>query len=93
MLVANATLLGQITLVVVVLASLALVGLGNTLTKTLHMHGRNLRVVGTRQYDRRLTLAEELIEETGRDDWAIRMGMVQPRPETTNPRTEGPVIM
>jgi hypothetical protein len=93
MLVANATLLGQIMLLVLLLASIALVGLGNALTHDLHMHGRTLRVLGTRQYDRRLTLAEELIKETGRDDWALRMGMVQPRPETSNPRPEGPVIM
>jgi hypothetical protein len=93
MLLANATLLGQIFLVALVLASIALVSLGNALTMNLRMHGRSLRVVGRRQYDRRLTLAEELIKETGRDDWAIRMGMVQPRPGTTNHTAEGPVIM
>jgi hypothetical protein len=79
MLLANASLLGQMMLVALVLASTALVGLSNLWTTTLHMHGRSLQVYDRRQYDRRLTLANELIEETGRDDWAIRMGMIQPK--------------
>jgi hypothetical protein len=79
MLLANASLFGQIMLVALVLASTALVSLSNLWTKALHMHGRSLQVTDRRQYDRRLTLANELIEETGRDDWAIRTGMIQPK--------------
>jgi hypothetical protein len=43
----------------------------------LHMKGRILRIEGERKvYDRRRVLADELISESGRTDWAIAMGLI-----------------
>jgi hypothetical protein len=33
-------------------------------------------------YRRRLDLANQLVEENGRDDWAIRLGMITPERKT-----------
>jgi hypothetical protein len=33
-------------------------------------------VGGPKKYERRRVLADELIEESGRDDWALQMGMI-----------------
>lgn len=76
-LVSNATQLGQGLILILLAGSVGLLALTNSATHTLKMHGYSLRLVMPRKkYDRRLDLANELIEETGRDDWAIRMGMV-----------------
>ncbi|PKS08061.1 hypothetical protein jhhlp_006673 [Lomentospora prolificans] len=73
----NATSGGQILLFLLLISSSALLGLANATTKELQMHGNTLRVVGEpKKYRRRLDLARELIKETGRDDWAIRMAMI-----------------
>ncbi|KIP03228.1 hypothetical protein PHLGIDRAFT_252141 [Phlebiopsis gigantea 11061_1 CR5-6] len=74
----NATTTGNVLICGLLLASAALIGICNTITKDLNMFGRTVRVVGRKEYDRRLTLAHELIEETGRDDWAIGLGMITP---------------
>ena len=77
---ANATQAGQIVLLALLMISVGLVALSNDLTKAFRMHGHSIRVKGPpKKYERRLKLAEELIEETGRDDWAIRLGMINPK--------------
>ena len=54
------------------------------MTDGLVMQGRKLEVdesrgeEGVKKYGRRLEMAEELIEEFGRRDWAEQMGMVKP---------------
>lgn len=74
----NATNTGNFLICGLLLASAGLLGICNMATKDLTMYGRTVRVVGRKKYDRRLTLAHELVEETGRDDWAIGLGMITP---------------
>lgn len=78
----NATTVGNLLLGGLLITSAGLLGACNMATTNLQMFGRVLRVVGEpKVYQRRLYLAEELIEETGRDDWAIAMGMIVPKAE------------
>lgn len=61
------------------LTNSALLGLANETSKALFMHGRQVEVKqGPKRYDRRLTLAKELIAEFGRADCFVGMGMIQP---------------
>lgn len=77
-LVPNTTTVGALIVVTLILASAGLLGLSNALAKKeVMMFGRTLKVTQQpKSYARRLDLAKELIEETGRDDWAIGMGMI-----------------
>jgi hypothetical protein len=76
-LVAHATSKGQIIVAVMLIVNAAALGLANRLTTALHMKGRILRIEGERKvYDRRRVLADELISESGRTDWAIAMGLI-----------------
>ena len=73
----NASQTGEIAIVALLLVSVALVALSNEAQRELRMHGCTVTVDGVpKKYARRLDLAEELIRYTGRDDWAIRLGMV-----------------
>ena len=73
----NATQTGKIILGVLLLLSPAILAIGNEMTNSLHMHGCIVKAQGEpKKYARRLDLARELIEYTGRDDWAIRLGMI-----------------
>ena len=74
----NCTQLGSILLVVLLLLGTGLLALINRGTKALRMHGREVRVKKVSSYERRRVLADELIKETGRKDWAMGMGMVPP---------------
>lgn len=75
-LVSNATQFGKILVLALLGGSVGLLAVANSLTKFLMMHGYIIKPVGERRkYARRLDLAEELVQETGRDDWAVRMGM------------------
>lgn len=74
----NATRLGKILLMALLLGSVSLLGLSNEFITSLHMQGHDVKVVGkSKKYKRRLDLAKELIAETGRHDWAIGLGMVR----------------
>ncbi|MCJ1244572.1 hypothetical protein MMC30_001770 [Trapelia coarctata] len=78
-LVSNAQQAGKVIIVVLLLLSAGLLGFSNNTVKTFQMFGRSIKVVGEpKAYKRRLLLAEELIKGTGRDDWAIRLGMINP---------------
>ncbi|KAF8536102.1 hypothetical protein BDD12DRAFT_749597 [Trichophaea hybrida] len=86
----NASKIGSITLLTLLLASVSLLGLSNELARTFHMHGRVLKVVGPpKPYVRRLDLAEELIKESKRKDWAIGLGMIIPE---TQKNTDGSIV-
>ncbi|EJD33851.1 hypothetical protein AURDEDRAFT_117804 [Auricularia subglabra TFB-10046 SS5] len=76
----NASTVGSLFIVVLLLASAALLGLCNALTKDLHMFGCRVYATGrVKAYPRRLMMAEELMEEHGgRRDWAIGMGLIVP---------------
>jgi hypothetical protein len=76
-LVANATFKGQIVVAVMLIVNAAALGLANLRTTALHMKGRVLTIEGERKaYERRRVLADELIAESGRTDWAIAMGLI-----------------
>jgi len=78
-LVSNVQQAGKIVIVMLLLLSAGLLGFSNNKIKTFQMFGRSIKVVGEpKAYKRRLLLAEELIKSTGRDDWAIRLGMINP---------------
>jgi hypothetical protein len=77
-LAANMTLFSQGLFVLLVIGSVGLVHLANMTIKVLHMHGNTIALDGARKsYQRRLDLAHELIQETGRHDWALKLGMVK----------------
>lgn len=76
-LASNASTVGKLLIALHLLVSVALLGVCNTLTSELHMFGRRVYVEGQpKKYTRRLDMAKELIEETGREDWAVSLGLV-----------------
>lgn len=76
-LVSNATQSGSIIFIALLLVSVFFLAICNHRTKYLHMHGHVIkRKQGVKVYKRRLDLANELIKETGRDDWALALGMI-----------------
>ena len=80
-LASNASQAGKMAFVVLLLLSAGLLGFSNDRIAALCMFGREIRVVGEpKAYARRLILAQELVKSTGRDDWAIRLGMINPEP-------------
>ncbi|KAK5682358.1 hypothetical protein LTS10_005485 [Elasticomyces elasticus] len=88
-LLVNATNTGKTTVLLLMILNATLVTIANARPKDLHMNGKLLKSVGEpKAYGRRLDLAHELIKETGRKDWALRTGMVQPEEGE-----EGPVVM
>lgn len=91
-LASNTAQTGQILLLILLFCSAGLLAIANEKTEVLSMHGCVLQVDGKRRkYKRRLSMAEELAEETGRRDWAIRMGMLMPLSESDS-KSKGPVI-
>ncbi|CAK3897889.1 Hypothetical predicted protein [Lecanosticta acicola] len=76
---ANASQTGKLLLVFLLLANSGLLGLVNYASTSMTVHGRAVTVSsGPKKYDRRLTLAKELIKEFGRTDCFVGMGMIQP---------------
>ena len=80
-LVAEARLECKLTMLALLMWNVAALGIGNSLCDSLCVNGCVLlrQVGGEKQYERRLDLARALIEESGRDDWAIRLGMITPQ--------------
>jgi hypothetical protein len=77
----NASRVGQMVLLLLLGVSFVLLSLCNHSVDLLLMNGFVVRRQGRpKAYKRRLDLANQLIEESGRDDWAIRMGMIVPNP-------------
>ena len=75
----NCSSIGSLVILLLLLSSAVLLGASNILLTTQTMHGRVICVVGEPvKYERRLILAKQLIKETGRDDWAIGLGMIVP---------------
>lgn len=76
-LASNVKQFGKILLLALLIGSAGLLAVANVATDELQMHGRILRVDADRKaYQRRLDLANELIKETRRDDWAVRLGII-----------------
>lgn len=82
-------------LFVLLIGSMALLAISNQCTTEFRMYGKVMAVDGQpKKYGRRLELAEELIDETGRNDWAIRLGMIQAdKAKPDGNIDEGPKIM
>ncbi|KZV86931.1 hypothetical protein EXIGLDRAFT_724213 [Exidia glandulosa HHB12029] len=76
----NASTIGSLFIALHLLASVALLGLCNALTRDLHMFNCRVYTKGTpRRYERRLDMANEMIaSHDGRRDWAVGMGLVLP---------------
>lgn len=73
----NGSTKGKLLLLILLFGSAGLLGLCNEYTEVFCMYGRSVNITGARKsYQRRLHLAEELIKESGREDWAIKLGMV-----------------
>ena len=71
----RATNAGVCTIVAMLLVNNGLLALDNLRTRKLNMYGRTMEAVGApKKYFRRRDLAEQLIKESGRDDWAVAMG-------------------
>jgi hypothetical protein len=76
----NASGTGCLIILTLMLVSASLLGLANAFTRTLQMFGRTVSVVaGPKYYHRRLDMANEMIENSGRSDWAVSMGLILPQ--------------
>ena len=86
---------GKVLLLVLLIVSAGLLAIANVRTDRLQMHGNIVKVDGPRRkYGRRRDMADELIAETGRKDWAIRLGMVvSPPDKAARPKLEVPAMM
>jgi len=75
----NASTVGSLFIAILMLVSVSFLGLCNSLTMDLQIFGRSVRVVEEpKSYQRRLDMANELIQVSGRDDWAIALGLILP---------------
>lgn len=94
-LISNATQFGKIMILVLLGGSAALLAIANSLTEKLLMHSHVLQLAEgePKKYKRRYDLAVELIEEKGRDDWAIRMGMIPQKKTSDGTIPIGPVVI
>lgn len=73
----HATEAGVYTIVSMLLINGGLLALYNLRIQRLKMYGRTMEAVGEpKRYFRRRDLAEQLIKESGRDDWAVAMGLI-----------------
>jgi hypothetical protein len=91
----NARPASQQLLLVLFVSSAALLGICNHYISKFRMYDKVLLVDGEpKEYNRRLQLADELIEQTGRRDWAIRLGMKKADEDATDGNIDqGPKIM
>ncbi|KAL9010816.1 MAG: hypothetical protein Q9173_004283 [Seirophora scorigena] len=73
----HATDAGVYTIVSMLLVNGGLLALDNLRIPRLNMYRRTMEAVGEpKRYFRRRHLAEQLITESGRDDWAVAMGLI-----------------
>lgn len=93
-LVSNATQFGKILIMALFGGSAGLLAIANSATNRLMMHGYVVKQAGERKkYERRRMLADELIEETKRKDWAVRMGMIPAQEASNGTAEEHAVVM
>lgn len=86
-LASNVSQAGKIILLVLLIASAGVLAIANETTRMLQMHGRVIQVEGSRtKYRRRLDMVEQLVKDSGRDDWALRMGMIVRKDDEKNKR-------
>lgn len=88
-LASNGTQVGKFLIIILFLVNAGLLKLSNGSMDSLHMKDRVLKTTGRpKKYKRRLHLAHELIEASGRKDWAIKMGMIVENPVNTDDKKE-----
>ena len=76
-LASNMSAEGSLVVLALLLCSWVVLGVCNHSVETLRMHGRVLKVDGKpKAYYRRTDLVDELVQESGREDWAERLGMI-----------------
>ncbi|KAH8423680.1 uncharacterized protein LDX57_001437 [Aspergillus melleus] len=78
-LASNASQLGKVLLILLLIVSAGLLAVANQWTDRLQMHGYVLEVVKeeTKAYERRLHMVKDLIEQyDGNADWALRLGLI-----------------
>lgn len=76
-LASNASTVGSLIVACLLLSSVGLLGLCNSLTRRLQMFGCIVYQEGPpKRYKRRLEMAEEMITFSGRNDWAIGMDLI-----------------
>ncbi|PBK88125.1 hypothetical protein ARMGADRAFT_443253 [Armillaria gallica] len=84
----NASTVGSLLIGGLLLLSVALLTLSNSLTQCLQMYDCVVQKEGEPVwYRRRLEMAGKLVDESKRDDWAIGMGLVLPKVGFTRPVT------
>jgi hypothetical protein len=72
----NAIQIGKMTILLLLVVSGRLLAVCNESVDALQTNGFRVRRKGKRiAYRRRLDLANQLVEESGEDDWAVRLGM------------------
>lgn len=75
----NASQLGKVALLFVFSVSAGMLAASNVFVNELQINGCKVQRSGELQaYKRRLDLANQLVNESGRSDWAIRLGMIVP---------------
>lgn len=68
---------GVYAIVSMLLLNSGLLALSNLWIWKLHMYGKTMETMGEpKRYFRRRDLADQLIKESGRDDWAVAMGLI-----------------
>ena len=76
-LITEATYIDKIVFLISFGGSAVLLSLLNLLTDEVKVKGRRLAIHGKpKRYERRLDMAEELINESCRRDWTVRLGMI-----------------
>ncbi|KAK0451149.1 uncharacterized protein EV420DRAFT_1337733 [Desarmillaria tabescens] len=77
----NASTVGCLLIAGLLLSTVALLTLCNSSTQCLQMCDRIVRRVRiSDKYPRRRVMADQLVAETGRKDWAVGMGLILPDP-------------
>ncbi len=81
----NASTVGSLLIGGLLLCSVALLTLCNSLTQCFQMYNCIVRMDGNPvRYGRRLEMATKLVDESKREDWAVGMGLVLPQQVPTD---------
>ncbi|KAI9672142.1 MAG: hypothetical protein M1831_001955 [Alyxoria varia] len=93
-LASNSSQVGKIIILVLFMVNAGLLTLSNETQDALHMKGLILKEDGMpKSYDRRLSMADELIKENGdKDDWATKIGLINKSSERVMAETRKEVI-
>ncbi|KAK0226750.1 hypothetical protein EDD85DRAFT_923412 [Armillaria nabsnona] len=84
----NASTVGILLIGGLLLCSVALLTLCNSLTQCFQMYDCIVRMDGNPvRYGRRLEMATKLVDESKREDWAVGMGLVLPKQGSNRPVT------